>query len=103
MSYNLFHRHARCRLAKSRASLGKIGDSELRHDHAHGPRRGERQVALLDDLWLILGHMPHPQGRANPALSLRYGKSDTWAISRGTFGAAHDIQSENPARDRLIA
>src|SRR5947208_2110980 len=40
---------------------------------------------------------------ANPALSLRYGKSDTRAISRGTFGAAHDIQSENPARDRVIA
>jgi hypothetical protein len=36
MSHNLFHRHARCRLAKSRASIGKIDDGELGDDHAHG-------------------------------------------------------------------
>ena len=54
MSHNLFHRDARRRLAKSRASIGKIDDGELGDDHAHGPRRGNRQVALLDDLTITV-------------------------------------------------
>ena len=34
---DLFHRHARRRLAKSRASLGKIDNGEFCDHHAHGP------------------------------------------------------------------